>query len=89
MVPSFVEALIPITLKNPTDLIALISTVHVAFGIAATILGVWILGTWRLRQSMKFCTPKKKAMRYTFIVWLVSAVLGILFYFVLNWNALF
>ena len=89
MVPSFVLALVPITLKNPTSLIGLISPVHTAVGSTAAVLAVWIVGTWRLRQSTEFCMSKKKVMRATLILWIVSLGLGVLLYLALDWNALF
>jgi len=49
-------------------------------------LDCWWMG---LRQSTKFCAPKRKFMRATFILWLVTLSLGVIFYFVLNWSFLF
>jgi uncharacterized membrane protein len=89
MLPSFVVALIPITLENPTSTIGLLSPVHVATGTIAAVLGVWIMATWRLRQSTEYCMPKKKYMRAAFIAWLVTISLGILLYLALNWQFLF
>ena len=89
MVPSFVLALVPITLENPTSVIGVLAPIHAAAGSIAAVLGVWVVGSWRLRRSLEFCAPKRKVMRATFIMWLVSLSLGVLFYLVLNWTFLF
>jgi hypothetical protein len=89
MVPAFVEALIPITIKNPTSLIGLLSPLHAATGSVAAALGVWVICAWRFRRSTQYCAPKKRVMYATFFVWLVSLALGVLLYFVLNWKVLF
>lgn len=85
MVPSFVALLF----QKHTILIGLFAPFHAAAGTLTAILGVWIVGGWRLRQSTKFCAPKKKFMCATFILWLVTLSLGVVFYFILNWSILF
>ncbi len=85
MVPSFVA----IFIEKPAISIELYAPFHAAAGMATAILGVWIVGGWRLRQSTKFCAPKRKYMRATFILWLVTLSLGVIFYFILNWSFLF
>jgi hypothetical protein len=85
MVPSFVA----IILEKHAISIGLLAPFHAVAGTATAILGVWIVGGWRLRQSTKFCAPKRKFMRATFILWLVTLSLGVIFYFVLNWSFLF
>ena len=89
MLPSFVVGLIPKILEKPTSLISLSSIFMAVSGTATVILAIWIIGTWRLRQSTKFCAPKKKLMLATFILWLISLSLGVIFYFILNWSSLF
>jgi len=85
MVPSFVAIYIE---KAPT-LTILFAPFHAATGTATAILGIWIVGGWRLRPSTKFCAPKRKFMRATFILWIVTISLGVIFYFILNWSFLF
>jgi uncharacterized membrane protein YozB (DUF420 family) len=85
MVPSFVA----IIFEKLAISIGLLALFHAAAGTATAILGVWIVGGWRLRQSTKFCAPKRKFMRATFILWLTALSLGVIFYFVLNWSLLF
>jgi hypothetical protein len=89
MVPAFVEALVPITIKNPTSPIGLLSPVHAATGGITAVLGVWVIVAWRFRRSTQYCAPKKRVMYATFLVWLFSLALGALLYFVLNWKVLF
>ena len=85
MVPSFIAIII----EKPTSSIGLFAPFHAAAGTTTAILGIWIVGGWRLRQTTKFCAPKRKFMRATFILWLVTLSLGVIFYFILNWSLLF
>lgn len=85
MVPSFVA----IYLEKAPMLTILFAPFHAALGMVTAILGVWIVGGWRLRQSTKFCAPKRKFMRATLILWSITLSLGIIFYFILNWSFLF
>jgi hypothetical protein len=85
MVPSFVA----IFIEKPAILVSLFAPFHAAAGTATAILGVWIVGGWRFRQSIKFCAPKRKFMLATLILWLVTLSLGVIFYFILNWSFLF
>jgi uncharacterized membrane protein YozB (DUF420 family) len=89
MAPSFVVALVPITLQNPASITGVLVPIHATMGSIAAVLGTWIVGSWRLRQSTEYCMPKKKIMRATFIVWLVSLSLGVLLYLALYWQLLF
>ncbi len=85
MIPAFIAIII----EKPPILISSFAPFHAVLGTITAILGVWIVGSWRLRQSTKFCAPKRKFMRATFILWLVTLSLGIIFYFILNWAYLF
>jgi len=85
MMPSFIAIII----EKPTSSIGLFAPFHAAAGTATAVLGVWIVGGWRLRLSTKFCAPKRKYMRITFILWLLNVSLGVIFYFILNWSLLF
>ena len=89
MGPAYVVALWPKTLKEPFSPLSLFSSAHALAGSATLILAAWIMVAWRLRRSMEYCIPRKKMMRTTFIVWLVSLGLGIVFYLALNWKLLF
>jgi uncharacterized membrane protein YozB (DUF420 family) len=88
MLPSFMVGFVPFFFVNPSNLIGILSVVNAVFGTVAAVLGVWILGEWRLRTSLAYCMPHKKVMRITFAMWLTALVLGIAMYFVLNWPLL-
>lgn len=83
MMPSFVSGFIPYFSTNISDAVSIIAIVHGATGILAEVLGVWIVTSWRLRKSLQYCTPRKKLMRFTLILWLIALFLGILLYIVL------
>ncbi len=89
MIPSYVEALIPITLSKPQSEISLLSLAHVPVGTAAIVLAAWIMATWRFRGQTEYCRSKKPTMRVTFVLWLIALGIGVVFYFVLNWSLLF
>ena len=55
MIPAFIAI---ITEKSPI-LISSFAPFHAVFGTITAVLGVWIVGSWRLRRSTKFCAPKK------------------------------
>jgi hypothetical protein len=54
--------------------------IHAVTGTAAIIMGVYLIGAWGFRKDMKSCFRRKKPMRYTFIVWIISLAFGILLY---------
>jgi uncharacterized membrane protein YozB (DUF420 family) len=89
MVPSLVIGLIPFIVEQPTEPVRLLSIAHAATGTIAAVLGVWIVGSWRLRTSLQFCSPKRRFMLATIAVWTVALALGIVMYFVFYWQLLF
>ncbi len=89
MVPAFVVGLIPSIVKKPSDPIGLLSAVHAGTGTAAAILGLWIVGTWRLRTSLQYCAPRRRYMMATLVIWIFTLCLGFVMYFVFNWQLLF
>jgi hypothetical protein len=89
MIPSFVLALVPITIQKPGGVTSILSSAHAIAGSIAIILAGWIVGSWRLRPSNQYCAPKKKAMRKTLLIWLLTLAIGIMLYFDLNWALLF
>jgi uncharacterized membrane protein YozB (DUF420 family) len=78
MVPSF--SIIAFTNTGLSSLKILLVTVHATFGAFAASLGVYIVASWRLRTSLKYCVPKKRIMLATFTTWLISISLGIIVY---------
>lgn len=89
MLPSFVLGIIPFAASSPTDATVLLSFVHAATGIIAPVLAIWIIATWRLRKSIEYCTPKKKLMKVTFVVWLIALLSGFAMYLSFYWTQLF
>jgi len=65
---------------NFADIIVVIILVHAFMGIAADLLGIWLVASWRLRADMKTCFAKKSLMRVTVTLWLIALFLGIVLY---------
>ncbi|MCW4031068.1 MAG: hypothetical protein NWE80_01750 [Candidatus Bathyarchaeota archaeon] len=61
-------------------LVSTIAYIHGITGIVAEVFGVWIIATWRLRTSLKYCASKKRWMRLTLVSWLIALFSGILIY---------
>jgi uncharacterized membrane protein YozB (DUF420 family) len=60
--------------------VSTITAVHGILGILAEVLGVWIVASWRLRTSLRYCAPKKNLMLLTLTLWLTALILGVLIY---------
>jgi uncharacterized membrane protein YozB (DUF420 family) len=80
MVPSFSTLFSHTSSINLADMITLTIMIHTFTGIATVILGFWLVASWRLQVDVKTCFAKKKAMRVTFSLWLITLVLGIILY---------
>ena len=65
---------------NLADMIVVTILVHAFIGIAADLLGIWLVASWRLRADMKTCFAKKSLMRVTMALWLITLFLGIVLY---------
>ena len=65
---------------NFADMIVVTILVHAFMGIAADLLGIWLVASWRLRADMKTCFAKKSLMRVTMTLWLIALFLGIVLY---------
>jgi len=78
MVPSF--SLSFSSSINLADMIVVTILVHAFMGIAADLLGIWLVASWRLRVDMKTCFAKKSLMRATMTLWLITLFLGIVLY---------
>ena len=79
MIPSFSSFSAPGSL-NFADTIVIVALVHAFAGIVALVLGVWLVGAWRLKADMRTCFAKKKIMRVTLLLWLIALILGIILY---------
>jgi uncharacterized membrane protein YozB (DUF420 family) len=82
MIPSFISGFISPGSIDLANALVVTSLVHVFVGIAALLLGVWLVASWRLKADMKTCFAKKGIMRVTITIWLITLFLGIFMY----WN---
>ncbi len=81
MIPSYIN-LLPLIAEGALNATFIIALVHGIIGILTAVLAVWIVASWRLRQSLKYCTPKKNVMRATLILWILAVIVAILMYVV-------
>lgn len=79
MIPSFSLFISPSSI-NLADTITVMILVHAFTGIAATVLGIWLVAAWRLQADMKTCFAKKRVMLVTITLWLMALVIGISLY---------
>jgi len=79
MIPSYLS-LLPQVSQSIMSAPVITILVHGVIGILTVALAIWIVASWRLRQSLKYCIPKKKAMRVTLILWVITIILAILLY---------
>jgi uncharacterized membrane protein YozB (DUF420 family) len=79
MIPSFSLFISPGSI-NLADTITVMILVHAFTGIAATVLGIWLVAAWRLQADMKTCFAKKRVMLVTITLWLMALVIGISLY---------
>lgn len=79
MIPSYIN-LLPLFTAGALDAIYLTIMLHGIIGILGTVLQIWIVASWRLRQSLKYCAPKKNMMRAVLILWVFTVVLAFLLY---------
>jgi hypothetical protein len=85
MIPSFNAIVVTAGLSSFSVTTAMF---HAPFGIISLILGIWVVGSWRLRKSIAFCAPKKRIMLFTFITWIIAITLGVILYLSLYFPAL-
>jgi uncharacterized membrane protein YozB (DUF420 family) len=79
MIPSFSSLFSSPSSRNLADMMTVI-IVHAFTGIAATVLGIWLVASWRLQADMKTCFAKKNVMRVTITLWLIALIIGIILY---------
>lgn len=82
MVPSFISGFSSPASIDLANVLVVTSLIHAFAGIAALLLGIWLVASWRLKVDMKACFAKKGIMRITITIWLIALFLGILMY----WN---
>lgn len=80
MAPSFVGVGEDIV-AHPLNFTPIVGVVHGISGATAEIFAIWIVVTWAyITSSTAYCSRRKKAMRWTLILWLVAIALGIAYY---------
>lgn len=94
MIPSLIESFFPQTGGSPgtinyADTNTIISLIHVALGITAASIGVWLVSSWHLRTDVSSCFPKKRFMLATLTIWVTAILLGIFLYISFWANQLF
>ena len=81
MIPSFLinfGALVRIS-----DPRVIITWIHAIVGSSAEAIGVYLVSKWRFQpKALAVCVKNKKFMQLTFMLWGLSATLGIIFYLV-------
>ncbi len=65
---------------NLADILTVITLAHASMGVAAGLLAVWLVSSWRFRANMQMCFAKKRFMLVTLTLWLVALALGIILY---------
>ena len=67
-------------LNKPLNILSMITLLHASFGALAEVFGIWIVISWRLHSSVKYCMSKKKLMRAVIVLWVISLFSGFVFY---------
>lgn len=83
MVPSLAAFLSVPSSVNFADILVIVTLVHVSAGLLAAVLGVWLVGSWHLQQSLQTCFRKKRVMDVTLSLWLLAIALGLVLYLVI------
>jgi uncharacterized membrane protein YozB (DUF420 family) len=65
-----------------SNVLVLITLSHVALGIVAASLGVWLVASWHLQTDVQKCFPRKRIMDTTMTSWVTAIVLGLVLYIV-------
>jgi len=69
-----------LVVDKPLNIISVATMAHAILGAIAEILAIWIVVSWRLRSSTKYCVRKRRIMRVTMVLWLIALFSGILLY---------
>ncbi len=80
MIPSFSTFFAVPGLIDYADVFIMLTFVHVASGVIAALLGVYLVGSWHLKSDLKPCFKKKRIMDVTIVLWLLAILLGIILY---------
>ena len=80
MVPSFTSYIPSSGVIDYTNPILIITLIHVALGLIAVVLGIWLAASWHLKTDLKRCFANKKLMKPTLTMWVIAILLGIFLY---------
>jgi uncharacterized membrane protein YozB (DUF420 family) len=80
--PTF-DSYLPTVLSPPLHLVNWLA--HEFLGISTLVLGIWIVGLWRL-GSTEFEVRSKRIWRLTTILWILAYAVGLLLFVTLNTN---
>jgi uncharacterized membrane protein YozB (DUF420 family) len=67
--------------------VSFVTLLHASLGGITLVVGSWIVGGWHLQNSTENCVRKRIVMRYVFVVWTLSLILGIILYMLLYVHA--
>ena len=62
------------------DVIVIISFIHVALGLIAVALGIWLTASWHFKTDLQRCFSNKKLMKPTLTMWVTAILLGLIMY---------
>jgi len=83
MVPSFAAYVGVPSPVNVYDATTALTFVHVAAGLIAALLGVYLVTSWHLQKNLQSCFKRKRVMDAAIALWILSIVLGIYIYVVI------
>ena len=58
----------------------IITVLHVAMGLTAVTIGIWLTASWHLKTDLQRCFSNKKLMKPTLAMWVIAILLGIYLY---------
>jgi hypothetical protein len=67
--------------------VSLVTFFHAGLGGTTLVVGSWIVGGWHLQTSTEKCVTKRIFMRYVFVIWILSLILGTTLYALLYLHA--
>ena len=62
------------------NLLVIVTLAHVALGVIAASLGVWLVAAWHMQTDVQKCFGRKRIMLTTIALWSVAILLGIVLY---------
>lgn len=80
MIPSFGVFFSDVATVNFADVLVIVTLVHVSASLLAVSLGIWLLASWHLQESVPTCFRKKRFMDLTLGLWFLAISLGIVLY---------